>query len=89
MYCPENLNQTLCLLIYDNGIYQLSETVLEKSQPMYMGNDRIKLEAFLRRIKRDAELKKLKNLKLMVYKINSAGITFLPQSNFYNIISSK
>ena len=65
------------------------ETNLEKEQPMYMGKDRIKLEAIIKKIKTTAENNKLKNTKLMVYKLTLEGIDYVAQSPFYNLLSGK
>lgn len=89
MYIPSNTNQTFFLIIYPNNIYTLLEEGLEKEQPMYMGKDRIKMEAILKNIKKDADKKNYKNIKLKVYKLSSNGIELVEQSVFYNIIPSK
>lgn len=87
MYIPYNIDQTFSLIIYSNGLYCLMETNMEKEQPMYMGKDRIKLEAIIKSIKQAATKQKTKNTKLKIYKVDSDGIIkFTPQSSFYNII---
>ena len=89
MYIPKNLDQTFFLILYPNNIYVLLETNLEKEQPMYMGKDRIKLEAIIKKIKTTAENNKLKNTKLMVYKLTLECIDYVAQSPFYNLLSGK
>jgi len=53
MYSPKNVDQTFILIIYPNNVYMLSETELEKEQPMYMGKDRIKMEAILNLLRKN------------------------------------
>lgn len=89
MYIPKNVDQTFFLIIYPNNLFVLLETQLEKQQPMYMGKDRIKMEAMLKNIKTFADQKNYKNCKLMVYKLTDTGIEYQPQSPFYNLLSSK
>jgi hypothetical protein len=63
------------------------ETNMEREQPMYMGKDRIKVEAIIKSIKKASIKQNTKNTKLSVYKVDSDGdIKFTPQSPFYNII---
>lgn len=89
MYCPKNIDQPFSLIIYPNNVYLLLETSLEKEQPMYMGRDRIKMEAILKNIKKEASIKKTTNTILRVYKVTDAGIEYTSQSPFYLIINSK
>lgn len=89
MYCPKNVDQTFFLIIYPNNVYVLLETDLEKEQPMYMGKDRIKMEAILKSIKKEADKKQYKNTKLQVYLLSEAGIKPVPQSPFYSLLPSK
>lgn len=83
MYCPKNTDQSFFLIIYPNNIYLLLETNLEKEQPMYMGKDRIKLEAILKEIKKDSNKYNYKNTKFEVYRLSSEGIKYVSQSPFY------
>lgn len=89
MYCPKNVNKTFILIIFPNNVYLLLETDLEKEQPMYMGKDRIKMEAILKSIKKEADIKKHKNTSLEVYSISEDGIKPVLQSPFYSLLSSK
>lgn len=89
MYSPKNVDQTYFLIIYPNNVYLLTESGLEKEQPMYMGKDRIKLEAILKAIKKHADKLRAKNTSLLVYELTMNGIKVMPQSPFYNIIQSK
>lgn len=88
MYCPKNVNKTFILMIYPNNVYLLLENELEKEQPMYMGKDRIKMEAILKSIKKEADKKQYKNTNLKVYTISEDGIKYAPQSPFYSILES-
>jgi len=89
MYCPKNVDQTFVLIIYPNNVYLLLENNLEKQQPMYMGKDRIKMEAILKSIKNEADKKQYKNTNLKVYTLSDDGIKPVPQSPFYSILASK
>lgn len=89
MYCPKNVAQTFFLIVYPNNVYVLLETNLEKEQPMYMGKDRIKMEAILKSIKKEADKKQYKNTILKVYTLTEDGIKYVPQSPFYSLLSSK
>ena len=89
MYSPKNVDQTYFLIIYPNNVFLLTESGLEKEQPMYMGKDRIKLEAILKAIKKHADKLRSKNTSLLVYELTNDGIKIMPQSPFYNIITSK
>lgn len=89
MYCPKNVDKTFILIIYPSNVYLLLETDLEKEQPMYMGKDRIKMEAILKSIKKEADTKKYKNTQLQVYSVSEDGIKPVPQSPFYSILPSK
>lgn len=89
MYCPKNVDQTFFLIIYPNNIYVLLEEGLEKEQPMYMGKDRIKMEAILKNIKKEADKRKTVNTNLQVYSITENGIKPAPQSPFYSLLPSK
>lgn len=89
MYCPKNVDQTFVLIIYPNNVYLLLENNLEKQQPMYMGKDRIKMEAILKSIKNEADKKQYKNTSLKVYTLSDDGIKPVPQSPFYSILASK
>lgn len=89
MYMPKNVNQTFFLIVYPNKVYALLETELEKEQPMYMGKDRIKLEAILKNIQAEATKQKYSNTKLMVYELSETGLKLNTQSSFYNLIASK
>lgn len=89
MYCPKNVDQTFVLIIYPNNVYLLLENNLEKEQPMYMGKDRIKMEAILKSIKKEADKKQYKNTSLKVYTLSDDGIKPAPQSPFYSILASK
>ena len=89
MYCPKNVDQTFVLIIYPNNVYLLLENALEKEQPMYMSKDRIKLEAILKSIKKEADKRQCKNTCLKVYTLSEDGIKYAPQSPFYALLASK
>jgi hypothetical protein len=89
MYCPKNIDQPFSLIIYPNNVYLLLETELEKEQPMYMGKDRIKMEAILKFIKKEADKKQYEKTILKVYTLSEDGIKYTPQSPFYSILPSK
>jgi len=89
MYSPKNVDQTFILIVYPNNVYMLSEIELEKEQPMYMGKDRIKMEAILKSVKKEADKKQAKNTILKVYTLTEDGIKYAPQSPFYSILPSK
>ena len=89
MYCPKNVDQTFVLIIYPDNVYLLLENLLEKQQPMYMGKDRIKMEAILKSIKKEADKKQHTNTNLKIYHISEDGIKYAPQSPFYSLFKSK
>lgn len=89
MYCPKNVDQTFVLIIYPNNLFLLLENRLEKEQPMYMGKDRIKMEAILKTIKKEADKKQYKNTNLKVYTFSEDGLKHTLQSPFYSLLASK
>lgn len=89
MYSPKNVDQPFVLIVYPNNVYLLSETNLEKEQPMYMGKDRIKMEAILKAIKKEADTKQYRNTKLKIYSVSDEGLKYVAQSPFYTILPSK
>jgi hypothetical protein len=88
LYSPKDINQSYFLIIFPNGVFLLTETNLEKQQPMYMGKDRIKVEAILKEIKKEAAKQKTQNTKLFVYELSQNGLKHNLQSPFNNILSS-
>ena len=88
MYSPKNVDQTFILMVYPNNVYMLSELNLEKEQPMYMGKDRIKMEAIMKAIKKESEIKRYKNTKLKIYIVSEEGLKYVAQSPFYTILPS-
>lgn len=86
IYIPNDINQTFYIIIYPNNTFLLTEVNIEKDKIMYIGKDRVKVEAMLRVIKKKAEETKKKNVKLMVYDMDEMGLKLNKQSHFYQFI---
>ena len=78
-YSPSNVDQTYHIIVYPNNVYFLTETNLE--------NDRLRVEAMLKEIKKVALRQNTKKTFLKVYELTENEIKIKLQSPFYNIIS--